>query len=178
MKRVARGVSPSRVTLPHLFHAARDATLDVRLQPVQVTWPGKRELSSWLRNPSGPDDESLVIEGVQPGRYWVKVDSTRGFVSAVSSGATDLQHHPLIVGPGGSSSPIEIIMRDDTAEIDGSIEGLASSLTGSVPQTADGSSAHLYCIPLPDSSGDFKDIWVPPDGIKSDRGRCRRVLIG
>jgi hypothetical protein len=55
-------------------------------------------------------------------------------------------------------------MRDDTAEIDGSIEGLASSLTGSVPQTADGSSAHLYCIPLPDSSGDFKDIWVQADG--------------
>ncbi|MGB6679586.1 MAG: hypothetical protein WBE44_23025 [Terriglobales bacterium] len=135
--------------------------LNVRLEPADDF---VQRGTAWLRPPSGPDDESLVIEGVQPGRYWVKVDSTRGFVSAVSSGATDLQHHPLIVGPGGSSAPIEIIMRDDTAEIDGSIEGLASSLTGSVPQTADGSSAHLYCIPLPDSSGDFKDIWVQADG--------------
>ena len=29
---------------------------------------------------------------------------------------------------------------------------------------ADGSFGHVYCIPLPDSSGDFKDIGVAPDG--------------
>jgi hypothetical protein len=135
--------------------------LDVRLQPAGDL---AGEGAGWLRNPSGPDDESLVIEGVQPGRYWVKVESSRGFVSAIRSGTTDLQHHPLIVGPGGSSSPIEITMRDDTAEIDGTIEGLAPSLTGSGPQAADNSAAHLYFIPLPDSSGEFKDVWVPPDG--------------
>ena len=54
-------------------------------------------------------------------------------------------------------------MRDDAAEIDGTIEGLTAS-SASTAQVADGSSAHLYCIPLPDSSGEFKDIWVQPDG--------------
>ena len=135
--------------------------LNVRLEPADDF--GQRG-PGWLRPPSGPEDDSLVIEGTPPGRYWVKVDTSRGFASAISSGTTDLQHHPLIVGPGGSSAPIEITMRDDTAEIDGTVESLAASPTGSSSQVSEGSSAHLYCIPLPDSSGEFKDIWVQADG--------------
>jgi len=135
--------------------------LNVRLEPADDF--GQRG-TGWLRPPSGPEDDSLVIEGTPPGRYWVKVDTSRGFASAISSGTTDLQHHPLIVGPGGSSAPIEITMRDDTAEIDGTVESLAASPTGSSSQVSEGSSAHLYCIPLPDSSGEFKDIWVQADG--------------
>lgn len=135
--------------------------LNVRLEPADDF--GQRG-PGWLRPPSGPEDDSLVIEGTPPGRYWVKVDTSRGFVSAISSGTTDLQHHELVVGLGGSSAPIEITMRDDTAEIDGTVESLAASPTGSSSQASEGSSAHLYCIPLPDSSGEFKDIWVQPDG--------------
>ncbi|HXM64307.1 MAG TPA: hypothetical protein VN950_25825 [Terriglobales bacterium] len=124
------------------------------------------------RPPSGPDDDSLVIDGVWPGRYWVRVEAFRGFVASISSGTTDLQHQPLVVGLGGSSAPIEITLRDGSAEIDGTVEGLAA-LSASDGQTAsairtgpvsDRSFAHLYFIPLPDSSGDFKDFWVQPDG--------------
>jgi hypothetical protein len=135
--------------------------LNVRLEPADDF--GQRG-TGWLRPPSGPEDDSLVIEGVPPGRYWVKVDTSRGFVSAISSGTIDLQHQPLVVGPGGSSAPIEITMRDDTAEIDGTVESWAAPPTGSSAQASEGSSAHLYCIPLPDSSGEFKDIWVQADG--------------
>ncbi len=126
-----------------------------------------------LRNPTGPADDSLAIEGVQPGRYWVRVDASRGFVASVTSGTTDLQHHLLVVGPSGSSSPIEITLRDVTAELDGTVEGIpganASQSTSppaiqSARMAADGSFGHVYCIPLPDSSGDFKDIGVAPDG--------------
>ena len=126
-----------------------------------------------MRNPSGPADDSLAIEGVQPGRYWVRVDASRGFVASVTSGTTDLQHHLLVVGPGGSSSPIEITLRDGTAELDGTVEGMptASASQGTAPpaiqsarMAADGSFGHVYCVPLPDSSGEFKDIGVAPDG--------------
>jgi|HubBroStandDraft_6_1064221.scaffolds.fasta_scaffold03522_8 hypothetical protein len=121
---------------------------------------------TWMRPPSEPDD-SLAIDGVPPGRYWVKADSSRGFVASISSGMTDLQHQPLVVGLGGSSSPIEVTMRDAAAEIDGTIEGMAASFSGpegpSVAQ-AEASSVHVYCVPLPDSSGAFKDLWVPANG--------------
>ena len=146
--------------------------LNVRLEPADDF---AQERGAWLRPPtaSAPEDDTLVIEGVQPGRYWVKVDTSRGFVASISSGTTDLQHHLLVVGIGGSSPPIEITMRDGTAELTGTIEGAAvpGALEGSAALStrgaavsADGSFAHVYCVPLPDSSGEFKEIWVAPDG--------------
>ncbi len=129
-----------------------------------------------LRSPTGPRDEALVLESVQPGRYWVRVYSSRGFAASVRSGNIDLQHRPLVVGAGSSTSPIEINMRDDTAEISGTVEGIAAPsqvLIGasdraggmtSYPSYAAQAVAHIYCIPLPDSSGQFTEIWVFPDG--------------
>jgi hypothetical protein len=142
----------------------------VRLEPADDFG---QERGAGMRNASGAADDSLVIEGVQPGRYWVRVDASRGFVASVTSGTTDLQHHLLVVGPGGSSAPIEITLRDSTAELDGTVEGMpgANASQGTPPpaiqsarMAADGSFGHVYCVPLPDSSGEFKDIGVAPDG--------------
>jgi len=139
--------------------------LNVYLEPADDFGNGG---GSSFRRPSGPEDDSLAIDGVQPGRYWVRTNSSRGFVAAISSGTTDLQHHPLVVGLGGSGAPIEITVRDSAAEIDGTVEGVA--LTPSASENADPrlqgdtSSPHVYCIPLPDSSGEFREVWVPPDG--------------
>jgi hypothetical protein len=116
-----------------------------------------QERGATLRPPTGPDDDSLVIENVTPGRYWVRVNSSRGFAASVTSGAIDLQHQPLVVGPAGTTSPIEVTMRDDGAELDGTVEDGASS-TGT-----DGveSMPHVYLIPLPDSSGEYRNVGVP-----------------
>jgi hypothetical protein len=128
-----------------------------------------------LRNPTGPGDESLVIENVQPGRYWVRVNSSRGYAASVRSGNIDLQHEPLAVAAGGSRSPIEITMRDDTAELDGTVEGVPTSTSGvvgirdgmvgtGVSYAAMAAPARVYCVPLADSSGQFTEVWVSPDG--------------
>ena len=127
-----------------------------------------------LRQPSGPDDDTLAIDGVAPGRYWVLAHSARGFVAAIRSGTTDLQHRPLVVGVGGSGAPIEITLRDGTAELDGTIEGVSASLgtttgsetspTGLAHPQGDTSSAYVQCIPLPDSSGEVREISASRDG--------------
>jgi hypothetical protein len=132
-----------------------------------------QERHAWLRPPSTPEDDSLAIDGVAPGRYWVRADSSRGFVASVSSGTADLQHQLLVVGLGGSSPPIEITMRDAGAEIEGTVEGVAAPFSGTegaarlanrvVTVSADGA-AHVYFVPLPDSSGEFRDVWVTPEG--------------
>jgi hypothetical protein len=126
-----------------------------------------------MRPPSGPEDTSLAIENVQPGRYWVKINSSRGYASSVTSGGVDLQREPLRVGLG-SISPIEVTMRDDSAQIDGTIEGANISLSGTAGAVPGGAglaspgpytpSAHVYCVPLSDSTGQFTEIGVSPEG--------------
>ncbi len=131
------------------------------------------ERAASLRPPSGAEDDSLAIDGVPLGRYWVRANSSRGFVASITSGTTDLQHQPLVVGVGGSSAPIEITMRDGSAEVDGTIQVAAASFGGTGGTTAapngaapasHETSTHVYFVPLPDSSGEFRDVWVSPDG--------------
>jgi hypothetical protein len=131
-----------------------------------------------LRGPTKPGDESLVVENARPGRYWVRVMSSSGYAASARSGNLDLQHQPLVVANGGSTSPIEITMRDDTAQIDGTVEGMTPTTTSPLNVSAQGGDsgffggprgmppapAHVYCIPLADSSGQFTEVWVSPDG--------------
>jgi len=124
-----------------------------------------------LRNPSERGDDSLAIDNVYPGRYWVRINSSLGFASSVTYGGSDLQRHPLMVGAGGSSSPIEVTMSDNAAEVGGVVEGITKPASEtetlqlrSRDRLSYESSAHVYMIPLSDSSGEFRDAWVSPDG--------------
>ncbi len=119
-----------------------------------------------LRPPSSANDDSLVLENVAPGTYWLRLYSSRGYVAAATMGGLDLLHSPFTVAPG-SSTPIEITMRDDSAELEGTIAGMATQR----PMTSPGFSSRLsrpqawvYCIPLSDSPGQFQQIGVSPDG--------------
>jgi hypothetical protein len=129
-----------------------------------------------LRNPTGAEDDAMVIEGAAPGSYWVHVHSSHGYPSSIRSGNLDLLHQPLVVGSGGGASPIEITMRDDTAEISGTVEGITSPVQKSVAAGGviagryAGGSASIYCIPLPASSGQFTAVGVQADGSFDSQG--------
>jgi hypothetical protein len=97
---------------------------------------------------------------------WVRVNPTRGYVASISSGVEDLRHQPLVVGWGASSSSIELTLRDDGAEIEGTIEGAgnsAASLRGAGSSRAE-APAYVYCVPLPDSAGQFREMQASQDG--------------
>jgi hypothetical protein len=118
-----------------------------------------------LRPPTGPEDNSLVIENVQPDRYRVRVTTSIGFVSSITSGGTDLQRQPLLVGLGGSTPPIEVTLRDDGAEIEGTIEGTTTAADRRAGFNLLGQSpGNVYFVPLTDSGGQFRVAWVSPDG--------------
>lgn len=118
-----------------------------------------------LRPPTRPDDETLAIENVRPGRYWVNVSSSRGYAASITSGGVDLQHHPLVVPPAGSTDPIEITMRNDWAEVECEIEGVpATNPEQQNFATGQQSNTHVYFIPQPDSPGKFLDSRMPPAG--------------
>jgi hypothetical protein len=144
--------------------------VNVRLEPAEDFG---QERNIGLRPPTGPKDNSLILEGIPPGRYWVRVDPGAGFPVAVSSGGIDLLHHSLAVA-AGASAPIEITIRDEGGEIDGTVEGfsaLSSKNQSPVDSSAESSDAapfqvltFVYCVPLPDSSGQFAQAPVGRNG--------------
>ncbi len=118
-----------------------------------------------LRPPAGPEDDSLVIENVYPGRYRVRVNTSIGFVSSITAGGTDLQRQPLVVGLGGSTPPIEITVRDDGAQVEGTIEGATTTEAHRAGFNSPGQSpGNIYFVPVADSGGQFRVAWVFPDG--------------
>ena len=119
-----------------------------------------------LRPPTGANDDSLVLENLLPGTYRLRVSSSRGYVAAATMGGLDLLHSPFTIGPG-ASTPIEITMRDDTAELEGTIAGMSnqSPITNpGVSSRLSSPQAWVYCIPLPESSGQFQQFGMFPDG--------------
>jgi hypothetical protein len=116
-----------------------------------------------LPPPAGPNDESMVIEGIPPGRYWLRPTASRGYVAAATMGGVDLLRQPftVIMGP---TTPIEVTLRDDTAEIEGTV-GDASANAAAYPKPGDSPArAYVYCVPLPDSPGQFMQLSPSSDG--------------
>jgi len=122
-----------------------------------------RQNGGSLRNPTGPDDESLVLENVAPGRYWVRLHPNRGYVASATMGGIDLLREPLSVVPA-SRIPIEIKMRDDTGEIDGTVMGMVAAPSTEEADGSSGPHAWVACIPLPESPGQYQQLWVSSDG--------------
>ncbi len=102
-----------------------------------------------VRPPTGPDDDSLVLENVIPGKYWLRISASRGYVASANMGGTDLLREPMVVVPGASQQ-IDVTLRDDSAELDATLDLPAASAEASSRERA-----YIYCIPLPDSPGQF-----------------------
>jgi hypothetical protein len=145
---------------------SREQRAEVSLQPAD-------EFATdfvYLRPRRKPHDNDLVLDNVQPGRYWLKVDPFNGYVASAVAGNVDLLRQPFVVGPGGTSPSIDIVLRDDFAAIDGTVEGLPpkSSTAQGEPSARPGpttASAQVYFVPLPDSPGRFATIPASSDGF-------------
>jgi hypothetical protein len=86
----------------------------------------------YLRPPVKQEDNSLVVEGLAPGKYSMRFYSSRGYAASATMGGVDLLHQPLVI-TAGSSAPIEVTMRDDGGEIEGTLlmPGTAENIIGS-----------------------------------------------
>ena len=152
---------------------SREQNADVSLQPAE-DFTLRR--AAWLRPPREPDDNALVLDNVGPGHYWVNIRPHWGYVASADAGGVDLLRHPLVVAPGGSSLAINVVLRDDFAKLDGSVEGpsppasnAGTSTGGGRVTSYSGTAAPLpglfvFCVPLPDSTGRFTETQAAPDG--------------
>jgi hypothetical protein len=105
---------------------------------------------SGLRRVEGSRDSTLFeMDNVKPGRYWVQANAFQGYVSSIASGGVDLARDPLVIGPGNSTTPIEITLRNDAGSISGTINqspATGPGANGSAP--GEMGAVFLYTIPL------------------------------
>jgi hypothetical protein len=127
--------------------ALRNLNVHVTLAPVEEFGSGEGAAS---QKPDGEPENTLVIPNVRPGRYRVRAETGAGYVASIQCGSTDLMHEALVVGPGGLSSPIEVTLRDDGAEVDGKSEGATQD--------------YVYFLPVGESSGQYRAMSSNPDG--------------
>lgn len=107
--------------------------------------------------PVGDSTNTLQISGVVPGRYAVRVSPTQGYAASVLYGGVELLRQPLVVGLGGISSPIEVTLRDDGAEVQGEVdddESVASAAVNGAPAMKP--TRFIYFVPMPGSTGQYR----------------------
>src|SRR5882724_1093897 len=127
--------------------APRNLNVQVTLAPMEEFGSGEGGASQRLE---GEPENTLVIPNVRPGRYRVRAETGAGFVASILCGGTDLMHEALVVGPGGMSSPIEVTLRDDGAEVDGKAESA--------------NQYYVYFLPVGESFGKYRTMASNLDG--------------
>ena len=95
-----------------------------------------------------------TIRGLEPGTYDVEVDSNgASYVASITCGGLNLLSQPLVVAEGANPQPIEVLLRDDGASLNGNVQNSAVGQMGMVLMIADG-----------DTQAAPRQVWVDPSG--------------
>jgi len=119
----------------------------------------------WLRPSRNQEDESLQVGGAPPGTYRVRAGCYPwGYVASVNSGGRDLLQQPLVVGLGAAIPTLEITIRDDGAELQGTIDNWPRDERMPMPRNASGDEPTVVLLPAPDGAGQFCQMPASPTG--------------
>jgi hypothetical protein len=123
----------------------------------------------------GSDGHAQVFNDVRPGKYRVIVSPQKGYVASIESSGADVMHQPLVVGLGGGVAPIEVLLRDDGGEVDGTIEE-ASEGQRDLGQT--GTNLPVRYVYLLKMNGSEHDMIFRGYGSSDDTFRIQQVAPG
>jgi hypothetical protein len=119
--------------------------------------------------PVGDSPNTLEISGIAPGKYTVRVSPAQGYAASVLYGGVELLRQPLVVGLGGMSSPIEVTLRDDGAQVQGEIEDdKAVAPVAASEAAATKQSRFVYFVPMPGSTGQYRQTASNSQGAFSE----------
>ena len=138
----------------------RRVDLRVVLEPIQEI---DQEPDIPATDGDGTDEHALVLQNVRPGKYQVEAQTSIGYAAEITAGGKDLLHQPLVIGQDSSNPPIEITLKDDGAEVAGTIED-ATNANRSAPQTANGYRFFVCFLPLHGSAAQLRQAYGNPDG--------------
>jgi len=132
------------------------AGLNISLVPAEEFF-GSPGGGGGLRAAEGANQgSSFEIENVGPGRYWVETSPFEGYVSTITSGGVDLARDPLVIGPGATTAPIEVTLRDDTGTITAQLSSASIDQQTGATSSGEQKDIYVYAIPLFASSAPIR----------------------
>jgi len=132
----------------------------ISLMPVDSFENGRAAFA----NPANQENEETIAD-ISPGAYWVQIRAPACYVVSATWGGADLLRHPLVVGTDGAGTPIEVVLRDDGAEVSGTVrEPGNDNLPGAKAVAPPPGNATVYFVPTGDSEGQFRSIRTTENG--------------
>lgn len=136
------------------------------LQPTPKGYPSVllSQATGWIDDAmllslsTGSDPALMNTGSIQPGVYRVHTHPQMGWcVSSFTAGGADLAREPLLIGPSGAPSPIQLTLRDDCATL--SLR-LPSQL--SLPAVGEENFYTVYVIPQFDTTTGVEPVTLRP----------------
>ena len=120
-----------------------------------------------LTRPSGtPEDMTFEINGVQPGAYSVRLEpAENAYIYSAKYGSIDLLHEDLTVDSDTPVQTIEVILRDDSAQLSGALTLDGRKAAGAVLLVPENAPRLMKLMPT-DSSGAFEFSVLAPGNYK------------
>ena len=105
----------------------------IRILPVQVRLISAENQLQASEYQADNNGNVFAVRNFTPGRYTVDIQPNgRWYVQSARSGNVDLLREELVIGAGRRPDPIEIVVRDDGANLSGSIHAEGQAAPGSV----------------------------------------------
>jgi hypothetical protein len=109
--------------------------------------------------PGASDPTLFELEGITPGRYWVRTGAIEGYVSSITSGGVDLSRDALTIGPGNTTPPLQVTLRDDG----GTIHCTAQHSASAYGAAADPGIVPIFAIPIAPTTGQTLQNAIGPN---------------
>ena len=103
-----------------------------QLVSVRLLSLDRRNSDVFARFNGPPETSPFVLADAEPGKYRVEITPNGPwYVASAQFGGTDLAHEDLVIYPG-ASQPLEVVVRDDAASLDVSLQSDESETQGTV----------------------------------------------
>jgi hypothetical protein len=144
--------------------SSRGLAAAIVLRPVDPSSGGDHSIA----RPSGtPEDMTLEINGVEPGRYSVRLEPTQNaYIYSAKYGSIDLLREDLTVDSDTPVQTIEVILRDDPAHLSGVLTLDGRKAAGAVLLVPENAPRLMKLMPT-DSSGAFESSILAPGNYRA-----------
>jgi Carboxypeptidase regulatory-like domain len=136
--------------------------VQVRLIPTEL-----RFQSQEFQAAINPADNTFAVANITPGSYSVEVlPIPPWYVQSAASGNTDVLRDDLLISAGHRPDPLEIVLRDDGANLNGIVRAEGKPVPASILLIPDPSSSEHARLMQAGQGGEFQFDRIPPGDYK------------